>query len=170
MSTHTVGKSHIHAEMLKNELVFLTCRSRQSLTQRKSNLRLVMCASLRELKHQLEEWKLCGCNGISCQPGVAEALPDGIEEGNLSDDEREGGEEKEKKKKLKKKKKVILLCCTRELVVSTPLKQKERIQPPYIIIKIIIVYWRKMETNKVTEILYKKKIFSATGLLLVFGQ
>lgn len=61
------------------------------------------------MKHQLE---LCGCNGLSCQPGGAQAFPDGIEEGHLSDDEREAGEEKEKKKKLKKKKekKVILLC------------------------------------------------------------
>lgn len=34
-------------------------------------------------------------------------FPEGMEAGNLSDDEREGGKEKEKKKKLKKKKVLI---------------------------------------------------------------
>lgn len=88
-----------------------------------------MCATLNELKHQLEELEWCACNGISCLPGVAEAFPDDIEEGHLSDDEREGGDQKEKKKKLKKKKKVILQCtrCARELDVSSPFKQKERL-------------------------------------------
>lgn len=40
-----------------------------------------------------------------CPAGGAQALAEGIEAGNLSDDEGEGGEEKDKKKKLKKKKK-----------------------------------------------------------------
>lgn len=49
---------------------------------------------------------------VSCPAGGAQAFPDGIEEGHLSDDEGEGGEETDKKKKLKKKKKKVIKICT----------------------------------------------------------
>lgn len=58
----------------------------------------------------LKEWKsviFVICNLVSYPAGGAEAFPDVIEEGHLSDDEGEGGNESDKKKKkLKKKKKV----------------------------------------------------------------
>lgn len=48
-------------------------------------------------------------------------FPEGMEAGNLSDDEREGegGKEKEKKKKLKKKKKVLISVPIGSLCYST---------------------------------------------------
>lgn len=62
-------------------------------------------------------------NDCLCPAGAAEAFPDPVEDGNISDDEEEEGEAKDKKKQLKKKKKkkkkVIMWWLMMDLRTST---------------------------------------------------
>lgn len=60
-------------------------------------------------------WLGFGGNDASRPAGGANAFTDGIEDGQLSDDEGEGGQEEKDKKKMKKltkKKEKVIMGCT----------------------------------------------------------